>query len=256
MGDAVEHYVKDLFANSLDATDENEARDKHKQVFSYLGNSNNPPDCILINGDAIEVKKIESLRGSLALNSSYPKHKLYSNSTLITNGCRQSDGGTWTEKDIIYVIAIVQASTLHGLWFIYGDCYAAEKDIYERIAHSITDGILTNTNITLDETNELARVNKVDPLGITYLRVRGMWGVENPIKVFHYLGLDTSSNFFAHAIMRKSKYNSFSKAERKKLEQLVNHNSTFPSFKIIEKTIKDPNNPILDIDTVILSYNK
>ena len=42
-------------------------------------------------------------------------------------------------------------------------------------------------DVEFSETNELGRVNKVDPLGITYLRIRGMWGIENPIKVFNYV---------------------------------------------------------------------
>ena len=84
MGDALEEYIKDLFANTINETDEQNRLDKISKTFSYLGNQNNPPDSILYLGDAIEVKKIESKNASLALNSSYPKHKLYADSKLIT----------------------------------------------------------------------------------------------------------------------------------------------------------------------------
>src|SRR5699024_11579610 len=62
------------------------------------------------------------------------------------------------------------------LWFVYGDCYCADKSYYERIADTIKDGVSSIPDVDFGETKELGRVNKVDPLGITYLRIRGMWG--------------------------------------------------------------------------------
>ncbi|MDR2541228.1 MAG: NgoPII family restriction endonuclease, partial [Candidatus Peribacteria bacterium] len=57
MGDALETYVKDAFCNSFNLT--NPEKDQlYHQNFSYLGNQNNPPDIIIKQGDAIEVKKI------------------------------------------------------------------------------------------------------------------------------------------------------------------------------------------------------
>lgn len=70
VGDALEEYVKDLFANSFDLS-ESDRLERVSEVFSYLGNNSNPPDIMLKNGDAIEVKKIESDGSALALNSSY-----------------------------------------------------------------------------------------------------------------------------------------------------------------------------------------
>lgn len=59
-GDALEEYVKDMFANTFELA-ENERLEKISNTFSYLGNNSNPPDAMLRGGDAIEVKKIESL---------------------------------------------------------------------------------------------------------------------------------------------------------------------------------------------------
>ncbi|MBD0265570.1 MAG: NgoPII family restriction endonuclease, partial [Tolypothrix sp. Co-bin9] len=84
IGDALEVFVKDIFADSLHETDESIKVLKYSQVFSYLGNHNNPPDLILKQGDAVEVKKIESLNSGIHLNSSYPKSKLLSDSPMIT----------------------------------------------------------------------------------------------------------------------------------------------------------------------------
>lgn len=265
MGDALEAYIKDLFSASFEM-DEGKAWDKHREVFSYLGNKNNPPDAILKGGDAIEVKKIESLKTGLALNSSYPKAKLYRDSPLLTDACKKVEDGNWSEKDIIYIIGIVGSDkdskikdVLKGIWFVYGDCYAASKDIYERIADKIVSGIQEIPTIELSATNELARVNKVDPLGITYLRVRGMWGIDNPIKVFDYLNLKTSDEFFAHAIMRKTKFEEFPSVDQDSIFQLGNKmkkSQENGSFIIEYKKLKNPDNPADMIDTVILSYTK
>ena len=57
MGEALEEYVKDIFAGTVNETDENIRNQKLSEIFSYLGNQNNPPDSMLRGGDAIEVRK-------------------------------------------------------------------------------------------------------------------------------------------------------------------------------------------------------
>ena len=66
MGDALEYYIKDLFCNALDEQDIEKKNAIYNKFFSYIGNQNNPPDIIIKQGDAIEVKKIESLRSGIA----------------------------------------------------------------------------------------------------------------------------------------------------------------------------------------------
>ena len=133
MGDGLEEYIKNAFADTISETDEQSKLEKFSQIYSYSGNKNNPPDLILKNSDAIEIKKLESHSTTIALNSSYPKSKLYSNSTMITTACRNCE--TWTQKDMLYVIGNVPKNTnqLQSLWFVYGDCFCADKEIYERI---------------------------------------------------------------------------------------------------------------------------
>lgn len=56
-GTALEQYIKDLFAGTFDRKTESERLECISKTFSYLGNDNNPPDIMLRNGDALEVKK-------------------------------------------------------------------------------------------------------------------------------------------------------------------------------------------------------
>lgn len=91
MGEALEEWVKDLFANTLHTQNEQQRLARLSETFSYLGNQNNPPDMILKNGDAIEVKKVIGKDATLALNSSYPKDKLLASSPLLTQECRNCE---------------------------------------------------------------------------------------------------------------------------------------------------------------------
>lgn len=247
VGDALEVYIKDLFANTLEVQDENKKNEEYQKHFSYIGNQNNPPDLMIRGGDAIEVKKIQSLRSAIALNSSYPKDKLYSDSPMITTACRECE--TWTEKDIYYTVGVTDNEKIKTLWFIQGACYSASKDVYERIKNKIKDGVSSCSGVEFAETKELGRVNKVDPLGITNLRIRGMWHIENPIKVYDYVVNNEDENDFSvNLILLKEKYNTYPEEDRNYLES-VNSNG----FEMKDIKIKSPNNPAELLDAKLIT---
>lgn len=72
---------------------------------------------------------------------------------------------------------------MYGVWARL----LCNDQVYNRIQNIIKEGVESIPGVDFSETRELGHVNKVDPLGITYLRVRGMWGIENPWKVFNYV---------------------------------------------------------------------
>lgn len=249
IGNALEVYIKDLFANTLLFPDEYSRLNVYKEVFSYTGNQNNPPDIILKNGDAIEVKKIQGNANALALNSSYPKDKLYADSTMITSNCRNCE--KWDVKDIIYIVGNTTDTHLNELWFVYGDCYAADKEIYERIKNTITNGLHSIPNIELSETNELGKIKKVDPLGITDLRVRGMWSIFHPKRVFDYIPKHSkSASFKFYCIMKTEKFAFFSLEDRNNPLALIDNNNFF----IHDIQIRNPNNPAQLIPVKFMEY--
>ena len=250
MGEALESYVKDLFCNTFEIESDTEKNKIYSKEFSYIGNQNNPPDMIVAGGDAIEVKKIESIGSQIALNSSYPKDKLYADSLMITQDCRECEN--WREKDIIYVIGAMQQNKLKAIWFVYGDCYAASKNIYERIKTKISDGVNSLPDVEFSETKELGRVNKVDPLGITYLRIRGMWGIDNPLHVFDYItNIESESDLTVNAIMLTEKYNSFPSTDKRAIEEISSEN-----FLMQDIEIKSPNNPAQLLNAKLIKFIK
>lgn len=239
MGKGLEEYIKDLFAGTVEETDEQKRLAALNDVFSYLGNQNNPPDAMLKGGDAIEIKKIESNGSSLALNSSYPKAKLFSDSPMISAACRACE--KWSVKDMIYAVGIVPngSGVLSSLAMVYGDDYCADKAVYEKIKNVIKCGVQSIPNVQFAETNELGRVNRVDPLGITYLRVRGMWGIENPFTVFDYIfKRDFSKKFSFMCIINEDKWKTLDNTA-----DLLALQGRVGGLSITDKKIKSPNNP-------------
>jgi hypothetical protein len=247
VGEALESYVKDIFADSfqLEGVQWNK---RISEVFSYTGNQNNPPDMILRNGDAIETKKIQTPNNDLALNSSYPKSKLFADSKMVNDTCRKSED--WTEKDLIYVVGHTGDEDVKYLWFVYGDCFVADKEIYERITNTISEGISNIPDVEFSITNELGRVTRVDPLGITALRIRGMWQITNPNRVFAYLNCyDKTAKFQVICLMKTKKFNSFSKKDRNELLSLKKEN-----YAIEDVEIKNPNNPAQLLNAKLITF--
>ena len=248
MGEALEYYVKDLFCGCLKEKEIDKKEKIYSEYFSYIGNQNNPPDFIISDGDAIEVKKTEGFSGSLELNSSYPRSRLYVDDPMITTACKDCED--WKTKDVAYIVGTLKEGKVRLMWFVYGDCYAADREVYEKIRNTIVKGVKEIRNVELSDTNELGRVNKVDPLGITYLRVRGMWGIESPLKAFNYIikSYDKKNGFTAYAIIPKSKYDAFPKEDRDRLEGNRSNGASIEDIKI-----KNPNNPARYLEAKLIT---
>lgn len=250
MGDALEVYIKNAFAGVLGETSKNAKIAAISKEFSYTGSKNNPPDMMLRGGDAIEVKKIESARGNLPLNSSHPKEKLLVSNKKINKACRKCED--WQEKDLIYTIGQIKKGTteLSMLWMVYGDCYAADIGTYEKVESSIKDSISCLENVEIKATNELSGAKGIDPLGISELRVRGMWQIQHPSKVFDCIYKpDASVSFELIVLMREEKYLSFPKDDIKRLENQKNI-----SINLVQ--IKNPNNPANLMNARLINFKK
>lgn len=247
MGMALEDYVKNAFAECL-GKEEIEIKQSRNNVFSYLGNSNNPPDAMLKDGDAIEIKKLKTIKTSqLQLNSSYPKNKLYSNNPKISKACRECEN--WSEKDIIYVVGQTDNDHLHNIFFIYGDLYCDSPDIYENTENIIRKSVFEADDVNIADSQELGRVNKVDHLGISDLRIRGMWMIKSPFKLFNYLiKVPLDCTFTLVSIISNEKFYGFTN---------VNEFVKFCSdncISVLDINIENPQNPAKSIASKLILY--
>ena len=253
VGEQLEYYVKDAIRGSFKSAKAQKDTDRYKGIFSYLGNQNNPPDLIIKSGDAFEVKKIQTFKASLALNNSPPKDRLSCKDPRITSECRKVDGGQWRSKEIFYVIGWVEKGKIKYLYFVHGRCYAAEKEIYERRAVGLKrniDNYFALEGLEATRTSELGRINRMDPLGITNFRIRGMWEIQNPIKVFSYVyNYNKRRDFSLAALMLKSKFDSFPKED---IDSLMADDQ----INLRDVEIKNPNNPaeLIDAKLITLSW--
>ena len=237
VGDGLETFVKDSLANTFGDIDKKERINRYQSVFSYQGSSRTPPDLMIRNGDAIEVKKVESITTDLQLNSSHPKAKLFATSSLINKHCKECED--WEVKDFIYAIGHLPkgSKTLSSLWFIDGSVYAADEKLYLNLKEALTESIESTENIDFSPTNEIGRVNNVDPLKITNLRIRGMWLLQPPFKVFDYVHkYDKTKKFQCICILPNTKYEVFPNSSKEKLEKSE-------LISITDIQVQNPNNP-------------
>ena len=249
VGEQLEFYIKDAIASSF-RLQQNKKEAEYSRVFSWLGNQNHPPDVIIKNSDAFEIKKIESLNSALALNSSPPKNKLLAQDIRITADCKKCDGGNWKEKELFYVIGNAKGGIVNYLFFVHGTCYAAEHKVYEKVHEPIkkeVDSVLDSLGLEKGKTVELGKVKRVDPLGITELRIRGMWSIENPINVFKDLCKLEENKFHLFAILRKEKYLSYPKED-------INEIESNKDISIKDVKIKDPNNPAKLLEAKLITF--
>jgi hypothetical protein len=219
VGESLELFIKSAFANTLESEGD-DYTELFDNIFSHQGEQNHPPDIILRDGDAIEVKKISTFGASIPLNSSYPKNKLYSDDPKITDKCKNCERpNEWQCKDIFYAVGVVNSQEIKHLSFVLGDCYAADKEVYQAIADGIESGIQKIEGPTFSETKELGRVNNVDPKGVTNLRIRGMWEIKNPLRQFEDIYTrDPNSNFELMCLMTTDKYESLPDEDQNNIE--------------------------------------
>lgn len=169
---------------------------------------------------------------------------------MLSTACK--DAEDWTEKDIIYVVGVVRKNCLKHLCMVYGLDYCASDECYSRIKSTIKNGVESINGVEFAESKELGHINKVDPLGITYMRVRGMWGIENPWKVFNYVYTrDMTKEFTFMCIINETKWNSFDNTK-----ELIILAQTMPKLCITDIKIKNPDNPAQLNNAKLISFSK
>ena len=213
--------------------------------FSYIDHSNNPPDFMVMNGEALEVKKFKAGKAvsRIALNSSFPKDILHSSSPLLTAECKNCE--KWTQKPHVYQLAKCSATSIEDMFICYGTCLAANQDKYIRLFKSVKDGVgKIHGN---SPGNELGKFKKIDPLNRTSLRVRGMWEIETPWKAFGHLLSPRPKNYTK----------SFRLLTLKSDFEILYNSNTLPNGVFRKDVlIDDPNNGAKMLDAVLLEFFK
>lgn len=149
-------------------------------LLSYLGSANNPPDFIIKNGYAVEVKKTTSNSSEIQLNSSPIKREIVSeNATARVAQVLHQE--MRTSAPLLYCFVFVIESMITKIVFIEGALLdvANSADMFER-ARACVEQAFINTEYALRQSDEIARIQAITPLITTTLRVRPMWTITNP----------------------------------------------------------------------------
>lgn len=131
---------------------------------------------------------------------------------------------------------------------MYGTCYAANEEVYKEVEIELKDTLKTTANLDIDiDCKELGKVKNIDSLKITYLRIRGMWVIKHPSKIYDDLYKQTDEAFSMIAIIPIDKYNNFPQEDRKKIENI-------DSIEISNEKISDPNNAAKAVDVKLILF--
>lgn len=237
VGDGLEYYIKSLFSGEDDIN----------TVFSYTGNSSNPPDIMIKGGDAIEVKKVTNHNSAIALNSSFPKQIIKNNDPMISKQCRLAED--WEKKDMIYAIGAVKNQKLTHLTFIYGKNYAAPSYVYENIKNKIKEGVEGIPGVEFTETRELGKIKNLDPSGATDLRVRGMWHIQSPWKLFKEVYQPKGRAFEFFSIIDDEKWEQLPRTE-----ELLELSKTIDGLEISDIEIQSTEDQMTRIGAKLITY--
>jgi hypothetical protein len=185
-GERMEYFIKDLLAKSINKESADEKAAEHKKYLSWLGSQNHPPDLMIRDGPAIEVKKSRGKHRKLQLNSSTPRIKLRADMDRVNSDCANCED--WSEKDMVYALGSrVSKSNVGFIWVVYGDCWCDKSEVYKEVTDDLEEAIEESppTNGTLDMSgNEIAKVRDVGSgMGAEH-RTRSMWSIGHPAKMF------------------------------------------------------------------------
>lgn len=246
----IEYYVKDAISNSFKSIKDKKPTDRYNGVFSYIGNKNKPPDMIIQDGDAVVIKTIKTYQGSLTINNSPPKDRLMWNDPWILKNCRSIDGGQWNRKDLFYVIGWIEKRRMKYLNFIQGSCFIPEEKVYTKKIDDLKKNIYTyleSEGLDANRTISLAKVSNMDPLGVTNLRIKAVWRIKNPLKIFSdTFSYDKNEEFTSISLMLKNKFDSFPKKDIATLEK-------DNQIEIEDVKVKNPNKPETGLDAKLIT---
>jgi hypothetical protein len=241
-GEGLELWVKHFLAGTINRPDDNVITSIWDDIFSFHGGTNNPPDVMVRNSIAVEVKKTESRSKTLQLNSSWPIRTLSVSDQHITQECRESE--QWEEKPFLLVVGRVNSSVkrIENISIVDGRCLSDHESVY-------LDLIVKAQKLMLElggnETREIGRFNSVDARNRTSLRVRPMFYLVNPAITFQDFFISNDwDNFTINVLLPESSYEAFETSVRYQFE---NFN---PSLCIDRRMIDDPTDSAKQIPVV------
>lgn len=248
-------FVKNLFADSFGLSPY-EQRDRHREIFSFVSNNAEIPDFMLRGGDVVEIKTVRLKSGEydpvkcspIEFNTVFPRQKLFFDDPLVTDECRRAE--SWYEKDVVYVVGALKRRQLIHLCMIYGVDYCAGEKYYSGLNYELKKLIAKIRAARFPYTRELARIGTVDPTGATYLKLYGMWHVENPWSFFRYVCRpNPNANFSFMCIINREKFHQLDNGRK-----LFAWAKDCDGLRLAKIRVKNPDAPDTFRDALLIRY--
>lgn len=262
-GDSLEYFIKDMFCTGAEKYQYDHEKDRvYNQFLSWSGDSSHFPDMIVAGGVGVEPKKVNNeSEASIALNSSFPKDYIYPT----TQNVPQLSEKSWQKKPIIYAVGNlntkkgIDENKLFSLWLAYGNTFVADRNVYLSMVNEIRGAIRNASNADLVDSKELARAKGIDYLKYTNLRVRGMYELRHPAKVFgeYVENLNFPKNkSHIYLVMLKSEFDSIKNdmdSRWNDLEKSLQHFMDEGKLTKLDVQLPDPNDLNNKLEAIIFA---
>jgi hypothetical protein len=146
----------------------------------------------------------------------------------------------------------IEKGKIKYLYFVQGRCFASKESVYKKRIDDLKKNIenyLAAEGLGANTTIGLGKASNIDPLGITNLRIRGIWRIQNPLKVFSDIySYDRKNDFTLIALMSKNKFDSFPEND---IDAIMEDRQ----IKVSDVKIKNPNNPEKRIEAKLITIS-
>jgi len=160
----------------------------------------------------------------------------------ITKKCR--DAEAWTEKPFLLFVGQIDPTVknISALWIIDGRCLSDNEEIYLSLLSKARAAMLL---LGSRGTKEIGQFANLDTRMRTVLRVRPMFSLLHPARIFNSIFIhQTTKQFALNVLLPESTYDSFTEEERRKLE------TAGKGAAINRLKIPDPTNTTSDVSAV------
>jgi hypothetical protein len=155
--------------------------------ISSRGGKNHPPDYLLEEGPALEAKKVTST-GRVPTNSSPPESEITADNPRLKKETKDTiRNSSNPNRDMFYIIGDKSDKQVKRIWICQGKLLFGSHQLDE-ITKELRDAagdVAEKFGIeTIEDTNEVAKYNKIDSRDNISLRVRRMMSFNHPSNIF------------------------------------------------------------------------
>lgn len=194
------------------------------QKISSKGGKNHPPDQLLKEGPALEIKKVTST-GQIPTNSSPPEQEITPDNPRLKEDTKEVLRNSENpRRDMFYIIGDKRNEDIERIWICQGELLFGnhELDNITQELRNAADKVSEDFNVeSVEDTNEIAKFNNIDDSDSISLRIRRMMSFNHPSNIFdkNVPSMSESESTSVILSIKKDKFNSLTEADKSSLKE-------------------------------------